>query len=126
MEFNIKNYIWNIFEIMESQHISDSRLAFNMFIVNLELGRERYHGARYVRYGKLHNVWTKMTDDDKHVQEQIYNRIMSKLSPALIAAFSSRNRFEFEILAHLDLISLGIDLRGIELYVVKQKINRHK
>ena len=44
--FDIRNYIWNIFELSNSNKIKNLNLAFDLFTTNLYLGCERYKGIR--------------------------------------------------------------------------------
>ena len=67
--FFITDYMWYIFEIKKKQNQMNVRVAFNMFITNLEMDTERYKGAKGLKYKKARNLWRAQTEKDKKFQK---------------------------------------------------------
>lgn len=106
--FDIRKYMWNIFEIYRTQDIDNVRLALDMFIANMELGYDRYDGASDVDYSKLHDVWDDMSEAE-HVHEKlIFNKVLTKVYLQLCDAWRAKDRRKFDSLCMVDLSMFGI------------------
>ena len=65
MKFNIRSYIWEIFEIRKYYNLSNIKLAFNMFMANIKLGYERYHGSSRENYSILSRKYYRLPNKNK-------------------------------------------------------------
>lgn len=108
MAFDIRDYMWNVFEIAEELKVENIRIALDLFIVNMELGRERYHGSSYKKYTTLQKKWEPLTETQRNKQRIIFNEVIHKVYPALRDAWNNKDRNEFDAYAHCDLTHFGI------------------
>ena len=76
--FFILDYMWHIFEIKQKQNQMNVRVAFDMFITNLELDTERYKGAKGLKYKKARNLWRAQRNKDKAFQRKIIEKVLNK------------------------------------------------
>lgn len=77
--FDIRNHIWDIFEISRHQQYLNLREALNMFLVNVELGFDRYEGAD-VDYLELRPTWNILSERGKKRQLYIFDYIIKNFS----------------------------------------------
>ena len=108
MAFDVRDYMWNVFEIANELHVENIRIALDLFIVNIELGRERYHGSSFKKYPTLHKKWEPLTESERNKQRIIFNEVIHKAYPALRDAWNSNDRETFDALAHCSLRHFGI------------------
>lgn len=47
-KFDIRKYIWNVFELTIAQEVGNVKTGLELFIQNMELGRYRYKGVTNV------------------------------------------------------------------------------
>lgn len=95
--FHIRNYIWNVFQISSYQEV-DIRTAFDMFIVNVELGLERYKGAIDINYRSLNFKWSDLDDEQKRYQKSVFDKIIRKNFLALHDLFIKFDKLGFNYL----------------------------
>ena len=76
--FFITDYMWNIFEIKHTQNQTNIKLAYDMFIINLELDTERYKGAKGLKYGKVRKLWRSLNLKNKEFQRKIFQKVLDK------------------------------------------------
>lgn len=103
MSFDIRNYIWNIFEISKAQDTNNIKLSLDMFITNMELSRERYEGASSLDYKKLHNDWANLGNNGQSIQRDIFNKVMYNVYVALCDAWRAKDRRKFDLLCFAEL-----------------------
>ena len=73
--FDIRNYMWEIFELSQSREVHNVRLALDLFLVNVELGESRYEGAS-MDYASIMLLWNKLSDQEKELQKDEFNLIL--------------------------------------------------
>lgn len=76
--FFIVDYMWYIFEIRHKQDLMNVRVAYDMFITNLELDTERYKGAKGLKYKKVRNLWRALKPKDKAFQRKVFEKVLNK------------------------------------------------
>ena len=103
MIFDIRNYIWNIFEISITQKLGNVRAALDLFIINVELGYSRYNGADYLDYSNISDLWNELSESDKNRQKKIFNNIICKVFTKLSKAWYTRDRQVFNALCFTEL-----------------------
>ena len=99
---NIRNYMWNVFELSKIHEVENVRFALDLFITNMELGYGRYEGASDVDYAKLGKVWRSMKEVDRIDQKILFNRIIHKVYNQLCDAWRAKDRRRFETLCAVD------------------------
>ena len=87
----IQEHIWNIFEIKYKEDCSFDD-AFDMFIFNVELGYDRYKGAKGIDYKKLNKKLEKITWFSKDVQKVKFKKLIGKYMVQLVKAFNENNK----------------------------------
>ena len=92
--FYIKNYIWFIFQIKQKQRQS-IKIAYDMFIANLELKTERYKGAKGLKYKPVQNLWNKLDDNEKEAQRKLFFKFVNKNCSILHRLFIENDRDSF-------------------------------
>ena len=108
MNFDIRDYIWNIFEISKEQNTDDISTAFDMFIENLNLGRDRYKGCDNLDYSKVSKSWLSMKDSARDKQIRIFNKIIESRFIRLRDAWMDDNKSLFEVLSHPSYKYIGV------------------
>ena len=93
-EFDIRDYIWNVFEISRKQK-KNIYAAFNMFITNVAYGHEKYDGAIYVHYKNLNKSWEDLTEPEKDYQRKVFKKVVRKYKYQLRKAWNNKNRLKF-------------------------------
>lgn len=76
-QFCIKDYLWYIFEIKDTQKQTSFMTAYDMFISNLNLKTERYKGATGLKYRKVRSKWRRLSLNKKASQKLIFNEYMN-------------------------------------------------
>ena len=107
-DFDIRNYMWNVWEISNHNKLNNIRIALDMFIENLELGYERYGGASGVDYNSLSKIWRRQSESYHTHEKIIFNKVIHKSYTNLCDAWSSRNRAKFEEACWVNLMMFGI------------------
>lgn len=108
MNFDIRDYIWNVFEISKEQNTSNINIALDLFIENINLGRERYKGLSFLDYDQLSKYWWNLSDKERKMQIVIFNKIMNNRFVKLREAWVMNNRNLFNILAHPSYKTIGV------------------
>lgn len=106
--FDIREHIWNIYEISKQQQYLNMREAFNMFIVNVELGFDRYKGAD-VDYAKLKEKWELLSILGKRRQLAIFDYILKHFSVFILHCGMNSNREMVEKFRFIDIPGLEKD-----------------
>ena len=106
--FDIRKYMWNIFEIYRTQDMDNVRLALDMFITNMELGMDRYEGATDIDYTKLHDSWDALSEAEHIHEKLIFNKVLTKVYLQLCDAWRAKDRRKFDALCLVDLSMFGI------------------
>lgn len=100
MVFHIKDYIWNIFEIMEYQNLTNIDIALDMFLTNIELCDDRYKGAKHVKYRKVSKAWNGMGYYRKTRERAEFDKVMHKMIIPLHSFYFSKDRISFNYLCN--------------------------
>lgn len=93
-EFDIRDYIWNVFEIAREQK-KNIYIAFNMFITNVAYGYKKYDGAICLHYKDLNKSWEDLTEPEKDYQRKVFKKVVRKYKRQLKKAWNNRNRLKF-------------------------------
>lgn len=101
--FDIRKYVWNIFEISVANKV-DTKFAFELFITNVTLGKERYGGATDVDYRVLKMVWEELNEKDASIIEHTYSSLLNDKHVELYKAWRSGNKELFYNLCGTSLI----------------------
>lgn len=102
MHFDIRNYIWNIFEISVANKV-DTKFAFELFMTNVTLGKERYGGATGVNYRVLNMVWEEMSEKDASIVEHTYSSLLNDKHVELYKAWRLNDKELFNNLCGISL-----------------------
>ena len=73
--FDIRDYMWEIFCLSQTEDVHNVRLALDLFLVNVELGEDRYEGAD-VDYNKIMHKYLKLTENERKLQKEEFNAIL--------------------------------------------------
>lgn len=92
--FDVRDYMWDVFEIRNFNNLLNIRSAFDMFIVNIELGQKRYDGAD-LNYYKLNKKWNMLFDFQKKHEIEIFNKIIDKEYIELLTMWRNNNKLYF-------------------------------
>ena len=107
-DFDIRDYMWNIYEISNYQKLNNVRLALDMFIENIQLGYDRYKGASGVDYKLLSKVWNSKTES-YHIHEKIiFNKVLHVTYKKLCDAWKHQDRAAFNAACRVSLMMFGI------------------
>lgn len=96
--FSIRDYMWHIFEIKDKQQQINVRVAYDMFIINLELKSERYKGAKGLKYRHARKLWNELNDRAKKSQYRIFNSVLNRHFSGLYRAFGDGDKELFMML----------------------------
>ena len=102
--FDIRNYMWNVYEIYNYHKLDSLYKALDLFMTNVQLGMARYSGATGANYVdmqiKLHNTRKKKV----LLQRKIFESCLLRNESKLKEAWESRNRELFEQVCLDDII----------------------
>ena len=101
MKFDIRDYMWQIFQIAFYNNITNIRIGLDLFLMNLELKRERYRGSTNISYRKIGNLWNDLTEAGQVHQKLIFNRIIHLNYLDLCKAYKDRRRDIFNELCRV-------------------------
>lgn len=104
--FNIRDYIWNVFEICQYNKINNIRIALELFLKNIEIGRNRYPGCTNINYGKLTKLYSNSTKAYIRKQKIIFNKIIHIAYGNLSKAFRENDKCKFEKYCNIDISKL--------------------
>lgn len=77
-KFDIRKYIWNVFELTIAQDIGNVKTGLELFIQNMELGRYRYKGVTNIDFRTLGDKWNLLSEQDRQYQVMVFNTIIDK------------------------------------------------
>ena len=126
--FDIRDYMWNIFELSKTEDVHDVRLALDLFLVNVELGENRYEGAA-LNYNKIMHKYFMLNICERELQREEFNAILDVNYKNLCNCWQCKNRKGFEIHAHEELHSDKLDRIQEELHkiaIAREKRKRRK
>lgn len=101
--FDIRDYIWNIFEIRKYNRTKGIYPALNMFITNVAFGYAKYKGALFIHYKDASEEWNDLTEPEKDIQRSMFKKVMYYLGDDLYKAWSSHNRMSFYSICYTDI-----------------------
>lgn len=96
----IQEHVWNIFEIKYKEDCSFDE-AFDMFIFNVELGCDRYKGAKVISYKKLNKKWEKISWFVKDMQKVKFKNLTKKFMIQLVRAFHANDKETFQAICSI-------------------------
>lgn len=118
--FDIRDYMWHIYEISAANEVGNIRFALDMLIINMETGMERYEGASELDYTALHDEWDKFSEAEKIYQKIIFHKVIHKVYFNLSDAWRAKDRPKFEKLCYVDLTMLGV--RGTDPNIIIERL----
>lgn len=127
--FDIRDYMWNIFELSKTEDVHNVRLALDLFLVNVELGEDRYEGADELDYNKIMHKYLMLNTHERELQREEFNAILDINYKSLCNCWHCKNRMEFEVHAHEELHSEELDHIQEELHniaIAREKRKRRK
>ena len=81
--FDVRNYMWNVYEIYNYHNLDSLYKALDLFMTNVKLGMARYPGATGANYTdmqiKLHNTRKKKVLLQRKIFESCLLRNENKL-----------------------------------------------
>lgn len=108
MEFDIREYMWDVFEISKVQDIDNANMALRMFMVNLEFGKERYRGSSYIDYRKLRKEWGSLIYTERSRQLLVASKLIEYMYPKLFDAWKENDKTKFSNVCYRDLNPYGV------------------
>ncbi len=108
-DFDIRDYIWNIYEICDFQKISNLNLALNMFIENLDLGYERYDGT-CLNYKELSKIWNGLPNSYRIHEKLIFKKVLDTSYGKLCKAWNNKNKNKFNTICKSVRMKYGIKI----------------
>lgn len=102
--FDIKDYMWDIFKISELEGVHDIKLAFNLFIINAELGKDRY-GKSDIDYEEINNKYKILTEREKELQKKEFDIIIDEKYKYLCVYYNHNNKTDFDFFSRLHIKS---------------------
>ncbi len=96
----IQEHIWSIFEIKHKEDCSFDE-AFDMFIFNVELGYDRYKGAKGISYKNLNKKWEKIAWFAKEEQKLKFKNLTRKYMVHLVKAFNTNDKESFQAICNI-------------------------
>lgn len=126
--FDIRNYMWEIFELSQSGEVHNVRLALDLFLVNVELGESRYEGAS-MDYASIMLLWNKLSDQEKELQKDEFNLILDINYKCLCDYWVMNNRERFDRFVYDGLHNEELDQIQETLHrlaLARQKRKRHR
>lgn len=106
--FDIRNYIWDIFKISKNQQYLNLREALNMFLVNIELGFDRYEGSN-IDYLKLKPKWNMLSERGKKRQLYIFDYIIKNFSVFILRSCLKSDKETINRFKYMDIPGLEED-----------------
>lgn len=121
-KFDIRKYIWNVFELTIAQDIGNVKTGLELFIQNMELGRYRYKGVTNVDFRALGDKWNLLSEQDRQYQVMVFNTIIDKSMIDLSRLWNDKDRKAFMDICFIDKKVYGIP----ELQTQKKPNTKHK
>ena len=115
--FDIRDYMWEIFCLSQTEDVHNVRLALDLFLVNVELGEDRYEGAD-VDYDKIMHKYLKLSENEKELQKEEFNAILNIAYKKLCTYWHDHDKKDFELCAHDD------DLHSEELDHIQEELHK--
>ena len=97
--FNIRDYMWEIFELSTSEEVHNVKLALDLFLTNVELGEERYEGSS-IDYSSISHEWNRLTEYEKELQRKEFEIILNINYRYLVKYWLLHKRTLFDYIAH--------------------------
>lgn len=94
-EFDIRNYIWNIYEISSFYKLTSVYSALDMFIENLDLGYSRYAGTD-LDFETLSKIWKQLPKSYHTHEKAVFHKVLDVSYGRLCDAWKSKNKEEFD------------------------------
>ena len=94
-EFDIRDYIWNIYEISNFYKFTNVYSALDMFIENLDLGYNRYAGTD-LDFETLSKIWKQLPKSYHTHEKAVFKHVLDVSFSKLCDAWKSKNRADFD------------------------------
>lgn len=126
MEFDIRDYIWDIFEISRVQNIENANMALRMFMVNLEFGKERYSGSTKIDYYKLRKEWANLSFKERSRQLLVATKLIEYKYPKLYDHWIRNDKSGFCNISYLSPNTYGVPSKPKTQVKQKRKYTKRK
>ena len=93
-DFDIREYVWNIYELCNFHKLTNLNLALDMFIENLDIGYERYEGAN-LEYEKLYDIWANLPESYRAHEKMIFKKVLDNSYGKLCEAWNKKDKDNF-------------------------------
>lgn len=125
-KFDIRKYIWNVFELTIAQEVGNVKTGLELFIQNMELGRYRYKGVTNVDFKALGEKWNTLPESEQEYQVMVFNSIINKSIFTLSEFWRNKDRKAFMDFCFMDKKVFGIPEREVKKPNTKKKYRKRK
>lgn len=94
-DFDIRHYVWNIYEISDFYKLKNMTVALDMFVTNIELGCDRYSGASEIDYIKLRRQWNRTSKQYRSYERIVFDTIIQISYSKLCRAWVKKDKHGF-------------------------------
>ena len=94
-EFDIRDYIWNIYEISSYYKLNSIYTALDMFIENLDLGYKRYAGTE-LDFESLSKVWKQLPKSYHTHEKAVFRHVIDIAFGKICDAWKAKDRDKFD------------------------------
>lgn len=91
----LKDNLWGIFGVAKANN-ADLRVAKDMFVSNLEQGKDAYPGAANVDWDQARDAWTGLTVEEQTTQKQEVSDLIGEHYKELTAAWNAQDKVAFD------------------------------
>lgn len=125
MAFDIRDYIWDIFELSNVQNIHNVLLSYEFFMTNVELGINRYKGLD-IDYVDLRNRWNSLSERSKEYQKDVFISLINLNYKHICEAWNNHNKDDFTKFVHKDITIYHYDELHDRIEFEYKKKVKHK
>lgn len=122
MKFDIRKYIWNVFELTVAQNVSSVYIGLDLFIANMELTRYRYKGTSNVDYNTIGTKWNKLSIQEKDYQRLVFKSIVTDRN---IVELNRYWRLK-DIKGFNDFCFMDLEIFGLKPFEIQKKKSKPK
>lgn len=128
--FDIRDYMWEIFCLSQTEDVHNVRLALDLFLMNVELGENRYEGTN-LNYNDIMHKYLRLNKQERELQKEEFNAILDVAYKRLCIYWHNHNKEDFEFYAHEEfhleeLDHIQEELNKIALAKEKRKRRKRK
>ena len=124
--FDIRNFIWNVFELAEYNELSNIFYGLDMLIANLSLPKIRYEGST-LKYKEPSEFWMDLTYERKQSQRKLFSITIRYHYIDLYEAYldNDRDLFDRIALSRINYEEVPVDTPK-DTHVPKRMKKRHR